>query len=152
MDTLDYRFNSLPTIVQYNIYCDGSFTPQVHATTKKQGADQKAGWAFVVAAQTTPRAEDEVIVGISAGPLLSQDMAYHVLDKQSAETAEAFAFHQAVKWSLAQTVFFCTQLQFVIIARGQGTQPLERPQPQPKRESPEPHVHWCTTQNHMESA
>ena len=77
----------------------------MHATTKKQGADQKAGWAFVVAGQTTPRAEDEVIVGIVAGPLLSQDMAYHGLDKQSAETAEAFALHQAVKWALAQTIF-----------------------------------------------
>ena len=103
IDKLDYRFNSLPTIVQYNIYCDGSFTPQVHATTNEQGADQEAGWAFVVAAQTTPRAEDEVIVGIASGPLLSQDMAYHGLDKQSAETAEAFAIHQAVKRAFAQT-------------------------------------------------
>ena len=30
-------------------------------------------------------------------------MAHHGLDKQSAETAEAFALHQAVKWALAQT-------------------------------------------------
>ena len=75
----------------------------MQATTKKQGANQKAGWAFVVAAQTTPRSEDEIIVGIASGPLLPQDMAHHGLDKQSAETAEAFALHQAVKWALAQT-------------------------------------------------
>ena len=75
----------------------------MHATTKKHGADQKAGWAFVVAAQTTPRAEDEVIVGIAAGPLLPQDMDHHGLERQSAETAEAFALHQAIKWALAQT-------------------------------------------------
>ena len=35
MDTLDYRLNSVPTIVQYHLYSDGSFTPQVQATTKK---------------------------------------------------------------------------------------------------------------------
>ena len=87
LGTLDYRFNLLPTIVQYNIYCDGIYTPQVHATTTKHGADKKAGWAFVVAAQTTPRAEDEVIVGIAAGPLLPQDMDYYGLETQSAETA-----------------------------------------------------------------
>ena len=103
IDTLDYRFNSLPTIVQYNMYCDGSYTPEVHATTKKHGADQKAGWAFVVAAQTTPRPEDEVIVGIAAGPLLPQDMDHHGLETQSAETAEAFALHQAITWALIQT-------------------------------------------------
>ena len=103
LDTLDCRFNLLPNIVQYHLYCDGSYTPQVHATTKRQGADQKAGWAFVIAAQTTPRVEDEVIVGIAAGPLLPQEMDQHVLETQSAETAEAVALHQAVKWALAPT-------------------------------------------------
>ena len=47
LDLLDYRFNLLPNIVQYNLYCDGSYTPQVHATTKRQGATKKTGWAFV---------------------------------------------------------------------------------------------------------
>ena len=103
LDTLDCRFNLLRNIVQYDFYCDGSYTPQVHATTKRQGADQKAGWAFVIAAQTTPRVEDDVIVGIAAGLLLPQEMDQHGLETQSAETAEAFALHQAIKLALAQT-------------------------------------------------
>ena len=103
MDTLDFRFNSVPTTAQYKIYCDGSFTPPVHATTKREAADQKAGWAFVVTAQSSPTAADEVIVGIAAGPLLPQQIAQQGLTKQSAETAEAYALHQAVKWALAQT-------------------------------------------------
>ena len=80
LDTLDYRVNLVPTIVQYNIYCDGSYTLEVHATIKRHGTDQKAGWAFGVAAQTTPRVEDEVIVGIAAGPLLPEDMDHHGLE------------------------------------------------------------------------
>ena len=93
MDTLDYRLNSVATVVQYNLYCDGSFTFQVHATTKTQGADKKTGWALGIAAQTTPRAEDEVIVGIASGPLFPQEMFYHGLDNQAAETAAAFAIY-----------------------------------------------------------
>ena len=77
MDTLDYRFNSVATVVQYHFYCDGSFTFQVHATTKKQGADKTTGWALGIAAQTTPRAEDEVIVGIASGLSLPQEIVYH---------------------------------------------------------------------------
>ena len=50
LDTLDYRFNLLPTIVQCNKYFDGRCTPQVYATTKTHGADQKAAWVFVVVA------------------------------------------------------------------------------------------------------
>ena len=35
LDTLDSRSNLLPDIVQYNLYCDGSYTLQAHATTKR---------------------------------------------------------------------------------------------------------------------
>ena len=52
----------------------------MQATIKKQGASQKAGWAFVVAAQITPRVEDEVIIAIAAGLMLPEQMAYHVLE------------------------------------------------------------------------
>ena len=65
----------------------------MHATTKTQRADKNAGLAFVIAAQTTPRAEDEVIVGIASGPLFPQEMFYHGLDNQAAETAAAFAVY-----------------------------------------------------------
>ena len=78
LDTLDYRYKLLPTIVHYNLYSGGSLTPQVHATTKRQGGYQKAGWLFVIATQITPRAEDEVIVGIAVGPLIPQEIDQHV--------------------------------------------------------------------------
>ena len=84
------------------MYCDGSYTPQVHATTEKHGANTQAGWTFVVVAQTTPRAEDEVIVGIAAGLLLPQDMDHYGLETQTAETAKAFALHQAIMLALAK--------------------------------------------------
>ena len=110
LDTLDCRFHLVPNVVQYNLYCDGSYTPQVHATTKRQGADQKAGWFFVIVARITPRAEDEVIVGIVAVPLMQKQMDQHSFQVQSAETFEVFALHQAVEWALSQsrpvTIFY----------------------------------------------
>ena len=57
----------------------------------------------MVTAQTLSSDRDEVIAGIAAGPLLPQEMARQGLTKQSAETAEAYALHQAVKCALAQT-------------------------------------------------
>ena len=77
---------------------------------KKAQRTQKAGWAFIIAAQYSPRAQDEAIVGMAAGPLIQSDMDQHGLTVQSAETSEAFAFHQAIKLALAQfypvTIFF----------------------------------------------
>ena len=70
---------------------------------KGRGPIRKQGGPFVIAVQTTPSVEDEVIVGIAAGLLLPQEMDQHGLETQSAETAEAFALHQAIKWAFAQT-------------------------------------------------
>ena len=41
---------------------------------KGRGPIKKQGGPFAIAGQTTPRAEDEVIVGIALGPLLPQEM------------------------------------------------------------------------------
>ena len=46
-----------------------------HNKTKEE--DNKTGRAFGIAAQTTPRAEDEVIVGIASGLSLPQEIVYH---------------------------------------------------------------------------
>ena len=65
--------------------------------------------------QFTPRIQDEAIVGVAAGPMIQSEMEQQGLHVQSAETSEAFAFHQAVKWALAQahpvTIFSIVQEQ-----------------------------------------
>ena len=110
LESLGCRSNSLANIVQYNLYCDGSFTLPALATSKRPERTQKAGWAFIIAAQYSPRAQDEAIVGVAAGPMVTGDIHQHGLQAQSAETSEAFALHQAVKWVFTQlflvTIFF----------------------------------------------
>ena len=110
LEKIDGRSIPLANIVQYNLYRDGSFTPPALATTKNAERTQKAGWAFVIAAQYYPRAPDETIVGVAASPMVQSDMDHHGLTLQSAETSGAFVFHQAVKWAIIQacpvTIFF----------------------------------------------
>ena len=68
VDTLECRFNLLPDIVQYHLYCDRSYAPPVTATTRSPEMTQKAGCAFVISANYTPRKQDEAIEGPVAGP------------------------------------------------------------------------------------
>ena len=53
-EPLDCRINLPTTIAQYNLYCDGSYTPPAPATIKNPERIQKAGWAFIIAAQYSP--------------------------------------------------------------------------------------------------
>ena len=76
-DSLDCRTNSPINIVQYNLYVDGSYTPPAPAIIKSPERIQKAVWAFIIAAQYSPRAQDEVIVGVVAGPMVPGDMHQH---------------------------------------------------------------------------
>ena len=102
LESLDCRMNSLAHVVQYNLYCDGSYTPPAFAITKRPGTIQNAGWAFIIAAQYSPRVQDEVIVWVAAGPMIQGEMDQQGLQVQSAETSEAFALHQSVKWAFSQ--------------------------------------------------
>ena len=102
LESLDCRINLVAQVVQYNLYCDGSYTPQTQPDSKKAGANQKVGWAFVIAAQFMPRIQEEAIIGLAAGPMIQSEMEQQGLQVQSAEASEAFALHQAVKWALAQ--------------------------------------------------
>ena len=79
IESLDSRTNSPTNIVQYNLYCDGSYTRPAFATANHSEIIQKAGWAFIIAAQYFPRAQDEVIVGVAAGPMVLGDMHQHGL-------------------------------------------------------------------------
>ena len=78
LESLDCRTNSVAQVVQHNLYCDGSYTPQTQPSSKKAGANQKAGWAFVIAAQFTPRIQDEAIIGVAAGPMIQSEMEQQV--------------------------------------------------------------------------
>ena len=102
LEGLDCRSNSLANIVQYNLYSDESFTLLAFATNKKAERTQKAGWAFIISAEYSPRAQDAAIVGAAFGPLVQRDMDQHGPTVQSAEASEAFAFHQAFKWAFLQ--------------------------------------------------
>ena len=76
---------------------------------QKKQRTQNAGWVFIIAAQFSPRAKDEAIVGMAAGSMVQSDTDHHGLTLQFAETS-GFAFHQLVKWAMTQvhpvTIFF----------------------------------------------
>ena len=53
LESVDCRTNSLAHVVQYSLYCDGSYTPPALAGTKRPGTIKKAGWAFIIAAHSS---------------------------------------------------------------------------------------------------
>ena len=103
LDALDRRWYELANIVQYHLYCDGSYTLPAFAASRKPEITQKTRWPSVITTQYTPRMQIEHIVGVAAGPLVESEMHQHGLKVQPVETLEASAVHQAVKWALRQT-------------------------------------------------
>ena len=102
------------------------FKPQLKDKLRSRRQDGP----LVVAAQTKTQSNEEVIVGIAAGPLLPDEMALQGLGKQSAETAEAYALHEAVKWALAQPEGEWRNVTIFMTAQEQVTQRQAGPHPQ----------------------
>ena len=90
LESLDCRINSVAQVVQYNLYCDGIYNPPIQGSSKKAGTNQKAEWAFVIAAQFPPRIQDEAIVGVAAGSMIQSEMEQQGLHVQSAEPGSPF--------------------------------------------------------------
>ena len=101
--SFDYRGFICPTVVQWHLWCDGSFTPAKDPTTETPGLPPKAGWTFVIQAQTSPLVDSAAITCIAAGPLTPAGASASGIHILAPETAESFVIHQAVKWALAAT-------------------------------------------------
>ena len=60
----DYRGHRCPTVVQWHLWCDGSFTISNDPPSKTTGLFPKAGWACVIQAQTSLFVESAAILAL----------------------------------------------------------------------------------------
>ena len=88
----DYRGLICPTVVQWHLWCDGSFTFAQHLTTDTPGLPPKAGWAFVILAQTSPLVDSAAIIGIAAGPLTPAGASASGIHTLAPETVNLLQF------------------------------------------------------------